>query len=56
MGLNVILQHALAVTVHDAEVVLGECIILDGSFPLPLRRLDNILRHTFVGLIADSDV
>ena len=43
--LRLILRHALAIGVADAQIELSRRIILLGGFAIPLHRLHFILRH-----------
>ena len=45
MSLNVVLGHALALVVHNAEVELGPGVALDCGLAIPLHRLGVVLDH-----------
>src|SRR2546427_12566620 len=51
VSLDVILRHALALSVADAQIAL-RLKILFGSFAKPLQRLLVVLRHTLALIIA----
>ena len=55
-GLDVVLCHALALAVHDTEVVLGVGDTLLRSLPEPLRRLCVALRHALALAVLDTEV
>ena len=45
--LHLILRHAFAIGVAEAQTVLSLGVILLGGFAKPLHRLHLILRHAF---------
>ena len=44
-GLGVVLRHALAIVVHEAEIVLRAGVALVGGEAIPFQRLGVVLRH-----------
>ena len=46
MRLHIVLAHALAIIVHQAQTVLGGPIALQGSPAIPFGSFDKILRHS----------
>ena len=53
---GVILRHALAMVVHNAEVALGNGIALFGSLEKPLSRLGVILRHALAFVVHAAEI
>ena len=54
MGLDVVLRHALAEDVHDAEDELGGGMALLGGRAKPLRCRGKVLRHAYALTVHDT--
>src|SRR6266403_2055882 len=56
VSLHLILRHALALFVADAQSVLSQVEILLGGFAKPFRRLHRILCHACALVVADAQI
>ena len=56
MRQDIILRHAKAFFVKEAEVVLCGGIVLLGRFPVLLHRLGVVLRHAKAGFVQEAEV
>ncbi len=54
--LGVVLRHALAVIVHDAEIVHRRGHALLGGLAEPKERLGVVLRHAPAFVVHDAEV
>jgi hypothetical protein len=48
---NVILKHALALSVHDAKIIQGAGVPLGGCLAVPLKSLGIVLRYACTQVI-----
>ena len=53
--LHLILWHAFAAQVAEAEIILSPGVILLGGLAIPLHRLHLILRHAFALVVAKTE-
>src|SRR6266853_2615521 len=53
---DIALRHATAVTVHQPEILLGECVTLVRREAIPPHRLSIALRHAAAGGILEPEL